>query len=267
MQQGVITMSDGNRRLKSSELIANDTHIKVALRQGNYPIIHSHDYFEIEIIVSGTGSMLINSTVHEIKPGSICILTPADFHKVILEEKNLVWNISFDESVPSPELLEKIFSLQDNFCTVSESTLKAIVSTAELLSKEENADCIRILLEYILKKTGLCDSVAERGTPIQRALLYIQTYFRNDPTLAETAEHVGLSPSYFGTLFHSVVGDTYVEYLNKCKSNCAMRLLDLGKSVTESCFDSGFGSLSGFRYIFKQTTGMTPTEYKNRTTN
>jgi AraC-like DNA-binding protein len=260
-------MEYGKRRLKSSDVITSNSHIKVALRQGNYPIIHSHDYFEIEIIVNGKGTMLIDSVVHEINPGSICILTPADFHYVILEENNLVWNIAFDESVPSPELLETIFSLKKNFCTVSESTLEAIMSATELLSNETNADCIRILLEYILKKTGLCDSMAEMGSPIQRALLYIQTYFRNDPTLAETAKHVGLSSSYFGTLFHSVVGDTYVEYLNKCKSNCAMRLLDLGKSVTESCFESGFGSLSGFRYIFKQTTGMTPTEYKNRTTN
>ena len=257
-------MSENGKRLKSSELIANDTHIKAKLRQGNYPILHSHDYFEIEIVVSGSGKMLINSEVHEASPGSICILTPADFHKPMLEKDNLVWNISFDESVPSPELLETIFSLKNNFCTVSESAFKALAAASELLSREENADCIRILLEFILKKSGLCDGVAEMGTPIQRALLYIQTYFRNDPTLAETAAHIGLSPSYFGTLFHSVVGDTYVGYLNKCKSNCAMRLLDLGKSVTESCFESGFGSLSGFRYIFKQTTGMTPTEYKNR---
>jgi AraC-like DNA-binding protein len=40
-------------------------------------------------------------------------------------------------------------------------------------------------------------------------------------------------------------------------------LLESGLSVTETCFSAGFGSLSGFLYTFRQTTGMSPSAYKD----
>lgn len=250
-----------NKRIKGTEFMGHGQHIRVIRRVTDTYPLHSHDYFEIELFIEGNGVSTLNSEEYKISRGSLCILTPADFHDILLDGPNMTWNISFDESVPGPAMLEKLFSLKRHFTIVDENTLKQLDLVSHLISEETNLDCIRYLLSYLLDKSGLLDDLSEADTPINRALLYMQTYFRNDPSLSETAAHVGLSPSYFGALFHSTTGETYISYLNKCKINCAMRLLDSGKTVTETCFDSGFGSLSGFRYIFKQKTGMTPTEY------
>lgn len=254
-------MSTENKRLRGSESIGHGSHIKAYERVTDTYPLHSHDYFEIEIFVKGQGTTSLNSVEYQISKGCIFLLTPADFHSVKLDGDNLTWNISFDESIPSPEMLEMLFSTRDHICTVDENTLNKIVSATRLLSEENDLESIRLLLTYILRQSGLCRKSPEASTPIHRALLYIQTYFRNDPSLAETAAHVGLSPSYFGSQFHEITGETYISYLNNCKINCAMRLLDSKRSVTEACFDAGFGSLSGFRYVFKQKVGMTPKEY------
>lgn len=65
--------------------------------------------------------------------------------------------------------------------------------------------------------------------------------------------------------FADIIGyRTYVTYLNRCKVRCAAMLLKNGKSVTEACFEAGFGSLSGFRYAFRQRMGLSPKDYMQR---
>ena len=103
---------------------------------------------------------------------------------------------------------------------------------------------------------------AELGplSPIPKAIAYIETHFRENPSLAEAAEQACLSPVYFSALFKKETGETYVSYLNSCKVRCAAMLLESGMSVTEACFASGFGSLSGFLYTYKQKKGISPSE-------
>lgn len=43
-----------------------------------------------------------------------------------------------------------------------------------------------------------------------------------------------------------------------------MSLLDNGMSVSAACFESGFGSLSGFLHTFKKITGISPNEYRTK---
>ena len=97
---------------------------------------------------------------------------------------------------------------------------------------------------------------------MRRAILYVETHFRENPSLADAAEQACLSPVYFGNLFKQITGETYINFLNARKVSCAKMLLESGCSVTEACFASGFGSLSGFLHAFKQKTGVSPEKYK-----
>ena len=97
---------------------------------------------------------------------------------------------------------------------------------------------------------------------MRKALLYLETHFRENPSLADIANQACLSPEYFCSQFKQLTGMTYLQYLNQRKVNCAKMLLESGLSVTETCFSAGFGSLSGFLYTFRQATGLSPSEYK-----
>jgi len=248
-------------RLHGLQYIGNGSGLRAQERSAGQMPLHSHDYFELEILLEGTGTMELNSRRYELKRGSVYLLTPADFHEVTLSESNRLWNVSFDGSVLGPAGTEGLYALESSLCTVPEPVLERLATAARLLSAESDPTCRRLLVEYLLRTAGLLREPGTPPDPIRRAVLYMETFFREDPSLARVAAHVGWSPSYFGARFREETGETFVESLNRSKVNCAAMLLKSGASVTEACFASGFGSLSGFRYVFRQKTGMTPREF------
>lgn len=248
-------------RLRGLQYIGADVHLLAEERQTKGMTLHSHDYFEMEILMEGHGSMELNSHPYELTRGSVYFLTPADFHAVTLSEDSRLWNISFDGSVLQPHQAEHLFSCSNAFRQVTPAVLHKLDAAARLLSEELDPLQKMLLVEYLLRAADIWQEVAAPLPPIRRAVLYTETFFRENPTLADVASHVGFSPSYFGNQFRKEMGETYVTYLNRCKVNCAAMLLKNGKSVTEACFESGFGSLSGFRYVFRQKMKITPKDY------
>lgn len=253
-------------RLDKNTHIGKDKHLSVKKRYSQTFPLHAHDYFEVEIILSGKGVQYVNGNKQELKRGSICILSPSDFHEVVAEsDKSLMaWNISFDETVLSQGRLEAIFLKGSGYTRVlDEATLKKVDTAADLLMKESKCDgCIRPLTEYLLTLLMDKEDVSDNLAPMRKAILFIETHFRENPSLADAAKQACLSPVYFGNLFKQITGKTYLDYLNSRKVNCAAMLLESGFSVAEACFSSGFGSLSGFLHTFKQKMGMSPESYK-----
>ena len=46
-----------------------------------YPA-HGHDYFELELVVSGSGRQWLNGEALSMEPGCLYLLSPADFHRL-----------------------------------------------------------------------------------------------------------------------------------------------------------------------------------------
>ena len=61
--------------------------------------LHRHEFFEIELITSGTGNMLLNGKHKELKTGVLYLLRPSDFHEYFpsspLEITTITFNFSF----------------------------------------------------------------------------------------------------------------------------------------------------------------------------
>ena len=253
------------RRLMRKEFLKNGKNVMAQKRKAKSFALHSHDYFEIEIVLRGSGEQYINSKRYDIKRGNVYLLTPADFHEVKYFEESEIINISFDETAPTKDRLLNIYGCGTVNINVGEEILSRLEKVTELLIAEcENGGAVEPLMEYIFVHICKKEPPNEEITPIRRAIIYVENHFREDPTLEEAAQQAFLSPVYFGTLFKKTTGQTYVEYLNNCKINCAKMLLENGMSVSRACFDSGFGSLSGFLYVFKQRNGISPNEYRKK---
>ncbi len=226
-----------------------------------YPL-HAHDYYEMEIILSGTGLQTINGRDVPIHRGVVYLLSPGDFHEIVTAENVRLYNLAFDESfLPAEKLLEMFGSFP--YCgEVEGDRWSRFIGAAELLTQESERSLARPLVEYLFR---LCTDGAVSAvplTPIKRAVLFVESHFREDPSLADAARVACLSPVYFGNRFRAETGMTYVQYLNACKLSCAKMLLRNGLSVTEACFRAGFGSLSGFLYTFKRLEGTSPAVYQ-----
>lgn len=235
--------------------------------------LHWHSHFEVEIILSGRALCTINGSCLEVCRGMAYILTPADFHTVETVEEGELLHLAFDESMVSDSrLYELTYGIGERCFCIREETLDMLLGTASMLiseSRQEDGGCSRALCECFL--TFLMRDVAratDHGkselSPIQKALMYMETHFREDPSLSEVARIAGFTPGYFSELFRHATGESFSARLAKLKTRYAKMLLSQGFSVTDSCFRSGFGSTNNFLYTFKKLEGISPSEYKKR---
>ena len=82
------------------------------------------------------------------------------------------------------------------------------------------------------------------------------------PALARVA-HV--STAHFSRQFRDTFGETAHRYLQRRRVERAMELLrETDRSVTEICFDVGWGSLGTFSRTFREVVGESPSAYRAR---
>jgi AraC family transcriptional regulator len=93
---------------------------------------------------------------------------------------------------------------------------------------------------------------------VDRAVQLIETAFGQALTLADLANAAALSPFYFARAFRRFVGIPPHRYLTAVRLRHAARLLDEGASVTFTCYEVGFGSLSHFVTAFRKRFGVVP---------
>ncbi|MEV5240957.1 AraC family transcriptional regulator [Streptomyces cinnamoneus] len=82
------------------------------------------------------------------------------------------------------------------------------------------------------------------------------------PALARIA-HV--SEAHFTRTFRATFGETPHRYLQRRRVERAMFLLrETGRSVTDICFEVGFGSTGTFSRTFRDIVGQSPREYRKQ---
>ena len=240
----------------------------------NYDL-HWHDCFEIELILSGSATQILNGKRYEMSRGVIYLLNPTDFHSVVSDGAQ-VYNIMFSEGLLDEEVLQKILSVNKNIIfQLGERELKnaEFIMSQMLYEFENDADfsgaMIKNLMEclfmMILRKCefSLEEEKSSDSAVIRKALLYIHSRFRENPTMVQVAQIAGFNKNYFSGLFHSVTGKTYKEYLNSLKLAHAKKLTLSSKiSVTEICYAAGFNSLTNFLRAFKKLYGMSPVQMR-----
>ncbi len=234
-------------------------------------VLHRHDYFETELILSGKVKHTLNGKDYILEKGDVCLLTPADFHEIEVIEKAEIYNVSFDTlSVPSDFAMHVFESTQRVF-TPFEKDFSTLCLLSELLCglfpMEVNFDekYASLLLEAFTNRLGRLiypsQNIQNYGaqSEIQKSVVYLHTHFRDNPSLALLASVCHLSPGYFSSLFKSITGKNVSQYLTELRIDYAKRLLlATNLSVTDICFSCGYGSLSNFMKAFKNCAGISP---------
>ena len=236
----------------------------------NYDL-HWHDCFEIEFVLSGKATQVLNGESYEMSAGTLYMLNPTDFHSIKSDGAE-VYNIMFSEEVLDEDVLQKILSVEKNIVfTLSErESVNIKFMMSQMLYEFENdsdfsdlliKNYMECLLMMILRKCefGKETKRDSENDSVRKALLYIHSRFRENPTLIQVAEIAGFNKNYFSGLFHQTTGKTYKEYLNALKLEHSKKLVITSNlPVTEICFASGYNSLTNFLRVFKAQYGISP---------
>lgn len=238
-----------------------------------YPM-HRHEYFEIEIILSGSGMQNLNGETYELKRGTFYFLTNTDFHELHITEPLLNYNISFNMLSAPPNFMKKTLYTSQRVFVPPSNEFHRLCLLAELLENScsdniKDTEYSHMLLMCLLGRIGYVLENSTNNSPpalsatIQRIILYLHANFRNDPSIDEIAEYSHLSNNYVSNLFKKETGTPLVKYISNLKISYAKKLLTVtDMSVGEICFESGFGSIPNFMKSFKLNTGYAPLQYR-----
>lgn len=84
-------------------------------------------------------------------------------------------------------------------------------------------------------------------------------------SLADAARFAGYSPFHFQRRFIEVFGESPQEMRTRIRLEEAKRLLRVSQlSVTEICYEIGYGSLGSFSSMFTDRTGCAPSEFRRK---
>lgn len=99
---------------------------------------------------------------------------------------------------------------------------------------------------------------------IAKAIEYIQSNFKLQPSLDEVAEKINLSPAHFQKIFTDWAGTSPKKFLQFISLEHAKNLLKEEKaSLFDTAYETGFSSTSRLHDLFVKIEGMSPAEYKN----
>lgn len=245
---------------------------------------HWHQFFELGLVVEGTGVHDINGSTRPLRPGHIFLLTPADFHKVSPEPGGLIvlYDLVFEGELLDDSLLELMYARGVQAAEVEEAAeFEEMLALCRRLQREAAAPRedsryivkggVERLLVDLLRLGERSDAAfaaagdSPLSAPVRKALALIQYRFREPIALGQIAAAVGLSANYFSECFSGQTGMTFQHYVKELRLSFARSLLlSTALPVTDVCYASGFSTLSYFEKAFKLRWGSAPRELRGR---
>lgn len=240
---------------------------------------HRHAYYEIEIVVNGSGSHIINGNQYQEKTGDVFIMRLTDFHEFKHEKETENWVIEIPPSYISGELANMMMLVNGDIITnltgESFEHAKDLYCMIEKLKdkKDKFYDLFKqnltaSLILYILDHTdkNISRKYSRDNERMRDIIEYInQNISSPELTINSIASNFYINKGYLSALFKKNMGITLVAYIRKIRlSNASMMLASTNKKIIEVCELSGFNSISSFLREFKKEYGISPTEMRRK---
>lgn len=166
-------------------------------------------------------------------------------------------------------------------CLLSEACLEINRKCSSIVSVIKNCDA-NIVLDEINQLTDINNAktffesyienlikqmqntVVSDKPIIENTLNYIKLNYRNpNVSLSEAADVVDVNASYLSRLLKKETGKNFSEILTEVRLEKAKRLLKRASmKISDIAGDCGYKEYAYFYQVFKQYTGISPTEYK-----
>ncbi|WP_158289635.1 AraC family transcriptional regulator [Paenibacillus flagellatus] len=253
----------------------------------DYPL-HYHNLAELSLVVSGTGTEILNGKPHRFKRGTVSLLLPHHIHEIRLDR-------------PPVHKYNCMFDIHHLFLNASDQELsRYVMKTGELLpshyelDEEQTVYMIRwfesVKLEYesdrFAKESSLRAKLLEvlvfltrtfigRPEPAPSAnpsphqwaelLHYVHLNYHEQLSLTGLAERFHWNATYISRLFKRHVGQTFIHYLYALRVQRAASLLaTTDMEVVDIAVEVGFDHVKALRRAFLKLTGKTPTQYREQ---
>ena len=255
---------------------------------GTRPDYHYHEFAKILLLVSGSGSYVVDGQRYAIRSGDAVLIGSGCVHRPEFEVgvpyERIILYISPDflqrQSVSDCDLTECFSGQRGHVLRADENQRKRIFQLAADLEKElsgnefgreilSNSLLLRLLVQIIrgLRKnreqTGLMEPKNDR---ILELIRYMDAHLTEDINIDTLAERIYLSKYHMMRLFRKETGITVHDYLTQRRLLLARDHIRAGLSATDACYRSGWRSYSSFTRAYAKQFGTTPTGRRDTST-
>ena len=226
---------------------------------------HISNYMESDLVLIGTNIPHLNFD-YELK---------TEYRQIVIQFKEHFLGEAFKEA---PELndIQALFKRANLGLSFTGNTKNIVAEKLKTLQSMEKFKQLLCLLE-IFQILALSDEVIElndRDTSVSLFLNdkirmgavyeYIQANFDNTPDVNKVASSVHLSTAAFCRYFKKQTKMTFTDFVNQYRITQAKTLLLQDKTISETCYEVGFESLSYFNKLFRKIAGENPSAFKKR---
>lgn len=249
---------------------------------------HTHDYHEMEIILSGTAINSINDKSFPIGPGNVFIVGKGATHEISQIDQLELYNLGFNSSAIrniGTDLLQlpgfHALFLMEQLCDpdmrclkLEDKELKKVNRILDEMYDEYTQSlpgCHTALLGdfsklIVLLSRNYSKSIPEKETwQMASALAKMEQNYADPISITDLANSVYLSERHFRRQFEKFYQQTPKAYLTNIRLQAALRLLYRKEtSITDTALSCGFSDCNHFSRVFRQSFGLSPTEYRKQ---
>ncbi len=261
-------------------------------KKWDYPK-HKHNFFELTLILKGSGQHILNESSIDYKEGDVFFLTPKDEHEFVVKTPTRFGIIKFTEQLfldkanqSSSTHWRKNLDTVIFYANIIPESIIAyekdrvqLISLYQLIKSEiENAfvynrnvllelfGALLIVISRNLKSSlkEIPKSIVSEKEKIDTILTYIRQNILNKERIKikAIAETFYMSPNYVSIYIKKHAGISIQHYVIQTKLKMAERLLkQTNLNISEIAEKTGFVDSSHFNKMFKKYKGINPSSY------
>lgn len=237
---------------------------------------HVHDFYDFQIVLSGSGEHIVNNSTYELKRGHTFLMRLTDCHQKIASDDFAFIVIQVHPGDMPKEILKRLDRIKGDPVTyLDEETTSRMICLSEILKKacdgeypdseQMKKNLIEVIFSIFLKNLDSVTFSPKTNERMSEIMIYINENFTSRLTVSDVAEKFYMNVSYFCEYFKKHTGRTFTDYLATVRLDRAARLVShTDKSIAEIAAESGFGSVAQFLRSFKKKFGCTPSEFRKK---
>lgn len=280
-------------RKVSYELNTNIKFIKTDGKNKDYIYIqHKHNDYQLRLITKGNGVCMVGECIVEYQKGDIMFfgrnvphcsslyeytdkgISPSEskilqFHPDLFPSKinelpdymfisHLLLKSQNGLVFRNRMLTKKVESYMDEIQQRSGiAKINSLFNLLDTLAKNKNTKQISEH-QFDIKHT-FCESYEY----LQKVYDYLYRNMKKEINLEDISRYVNLTPASLCRAFKSKTRITIFQFLNKIRiENVCKLLLYSDLTISQIAYESGFNNMAYFSRRFKESTNMSPTEYR-----
>ena len=246
---------------------------------------HYHDCHQLLFVTGGTADVYVNNALYKVKAGNLVIFSRLEHHAVTAQSADYkrytldlapdisamgrdgyrIYSVLFNRPAGFCNILD-MQKKQDELCRMFES-IQGELQGQEPLHEDMLELLVQQLLIFIYRQTQSAFSAVEEDCfeIVREIQNRFHREFQKQVSLTEIAQAHNISVSYLSHLFKATTGSSVMAYLQSCRIAEAKKCLaQTNMRMSEIVEHCGFSDGSNFSRIFRNVTGLSPTDFRER---